>query len=125
MLGDPAANEYCFNGQRQLWSREVCDPVQANTYQIVAGGTRVAVSNFVLPAFFNPWAPPPYDHLGILTAPFSIASGGYAIVEHATPTHERDARGLAVMFDPGVPQWRRTQKLEGWGRTYWRLALGG
>ena len=123
MLGDPAANEYCFNGHRSLWSREVCDAVQADSYDIVAGGMRVAMSNFVLPAFFNPWSSGPFDHLGVLTEPFSIASGGYAIVERATPTRERDARRLEAVFDDAVPEWQRTQKLEGWGRTYWRLAL--
>jgi len=75
MLVDPAANEYTFNGLRTLWSREVCDPVQADAYRIVAGGERVSVSNFVHPAFFNPWAPGPYDRLGVLTEPFSIARG--------------------------------------------------
>ena len=123
MLGDPAANEYCFNGQRTLWSREVCDAVQANSYSIVAGGKRVAVSNFVLPAFFNPWAPAPYDHLGILTAPFSIATGGYAVVESAAPTRERAARKLEVRFDQAVPEWQRAEKLGGWGRTYWRQVI--
>jgi hypothetical protein len=124
MLGDPAANEYVFNGQRRLWSREVCDPVQSNTYNIVAGHLRVAVSNFVLPAFFNPWAPAPYDHLGVLTEPFSLARGGYAVVERATATHSRNARRVDVTFDRSVPQWQRSQKREGWGRTYWRLVLG-
>ncbi|HEX5096209.1 MAG TPA: hypothetical protein VFX21_09355 [Acidimicrobiia bacterium] len=123
MLVDPAANEYTFNGLRTLWSREVCDPVQADAYRIVASGMRVAVSNFVLPAFFNPWAPGPYDRLGVLTEPFSIARGGYAIVERATRTREREARTIGVRFDRAVPKWQRTQKLEGWGRTFWRLAL--
>ena len=123
MLSDPAANEYCFDGRRTLWSREVCDAVQADVYRIVAGGRRVAVSNFVLPAFFNPWSAGPYDHLGVLTEPFSIARGGYAVVERATPTRERFARSIGVRFDEAVPQWQRTQKVEGWGRTFWRLAL--
>jgi len=123
MLVDPAANEYTFNGLRTLWSREVCDPVQADAYRIVAGGTRVAVSDFVLPAFFNPWAPGPSDPLGVLTEPFSIARGGYAVVERATRTRERAARTIGVRFDRAVPKWQRTQKLEGWGRTFWRLVL--
>jgi hypothetical protein len=123
MLADPAANEYSFNGARLLWAREVCDAVQANTYRIVARGMRVTVSNFVLPAFFNPWADGPYDHLGVLDKPFSLAKGGYAIVERAKPTREREARRFAVSFDNAMPDWQRRQKLEGWGRTYWRLAL--
>jgi hypothetical protein len=122
MLADPAANEYSFNGARRMWAREVCDAVQANTYQIVAHGVRVAVSNFVLPAFFNPWADGPYDHLGVLQEPFSLAKGGYAILERATHDHELDGR-FHVEFDDAVPEWQRSQKRDGFGRTFWRLAL--
>jgi hypothetical protein len=123
MLGDPAASDYSFNSARLMWAHEVCDAVQANTYRIAADGLRVPVSNFVLPAFFNPWADGPYDHLGVLKEPFSIAKGGYAIVERATRTRERDARRFTVQFDGAVPEWQRRQKRDGWGRTYWRLAL--
>ena len=123
MLADPAANEYSFNGARLMWAREVCDAVQADTYRIVARGMKVSVSNFVLPAFFNPWADGPYDHLGVLKEPFWLVKGGYAILERATRTHERDARRFDVAFDRAVSGWQRRQKLEGFGRTYWRLAL--
>ncbi|MGZ4700701.1 MAG: hypothetical protein ACXV98_05780 [Ilumatobacteraceae bacterium] len=126
MLADPAANAFCFDGRDRLWSREVCDPVQENTYGIVAGGIKVSVSDFVLPAFFNPWAPGPYDHLRVLDEPFSLAKGGYAVVERATADHERHGRRhrqFDATFDESVPEWRRRQKIEGWGRTYWRLKL--
>jgi hypothetical protein len=89
MLADPSAAEYSFNGARLMWAHEVCDAVQANTYRIVARGFRVPVSNFVLPAFFNPWADGPYDHLGVLREPFSLAKGGYAILERAAYTRAR------------------------------------
>jgi hypothetical protein len=123
MLADPAADEYSFNGERLMWAREVCDPVQANTYRIVAAGRRIPVSNFVLPAFFNPWAEGPYDHLGVLKKPYSLAKGGYAILERATRTREVDARRFGVTFDDAVPAWQRREKIDGWGRTFWRLAL--
>jgi hypothetical protein len=35
----------------------------------------------------------------------------------------RGPRRFDVVFDDAVPAWQRRQKLEGWGRTYWRLAL--
>lgn len=123
MLGDPAANEYCLDNDARLWSREVCDPVQENLYGIMAGGMKVLVSNFVLPAYFNPWAPGPYDHLGVLEKPFSLAKGGYAVYEHSSADHEKFGRRLTVTFDDAVPEWRRRQKLRDWGRTYWRLEL--
>jgi hypothetical protein len=75
MFTDPRANEFCFDGKKHLWAREVCDPVQARSYKIVAGRMRVPVSNFVLPAYFNPWAPGPYDHLGVLKQPFTLDKG--------------------------------------------------
>ena len=54
MLADPAANEYSYYGPRLTWAREVCDAVQATSYRIVAHGMKVSVSNFVLPACFDP-----------------------------------------------------------------------
>jgi hypothetical protein len=124
MLADPAANEYAVDAQERLWSREVCDAVQENVYRIVARGVRVPVSNFVYPAYFNPYAPAPYDHLGVLEKPFSLAPGGYGVYERETAEHDTYGRRLSVTFDDAVPAWRRRQKLDGWGRTYWRLELG-
>jgi hypothetical protein len=123
MLADPGANEYCFDGYEHLWSREVCDPVQEDLYGIRAGGMKVLVSNFVLPSYFNPFASGPYDHLGVLDKPFSLAKGGYAVLERAGADREKFGRRFAVTFDDALPEWRRQQKLDDWGRTYWRLAL--
>ena len=123
MLADPRANEFCFDGRRRLWAREVCDPVQSREYKILTEDKRVAVSNFVLPAYFNPWAAGPYDHLRVLDEPFSIHEGGYAVFQNTSEEQERFGRGFGVTFDDAMPEWQRTLKLEGWGRTYWRLAL--
>jgi hypothetical protein len=59
----------------------------------------------------------------VLKEPFSLAKGGHAILQRSTRSRERDARRFQVTFDDAVPAWQRRQKLEGWGRTYWRLAL--
>jgi hypothetical protein len=123
MLADPGANEFAFDGRGRLWACEVCDPVQAGSYVIRAGGLRVPVTNFVLPTFFNPWAAGPYDHLSVLDEPFSLARGGYAVSQKAGASTERFGRGFMVAFDPAMPKARREAKLEDWGRTYWRKAL--
>ena len=54
---------------------EICDPVEQDAY-VRAG---VEVSNFVLPAWFQPvtGAVGPYDFLKKLTAPLSATAGGY------------------------------------------------
>jgi hypothetical protein len=42
------------------------------------------MSNFVHPSWFEPFKHPPgtkFDHLGLLTKPFSMTKGGYVIVK--------------------------------------------
>jgi hypothetical protein len=123
MLVDPTAMDFSFNGGRTLWAREVSDPVQEDLYSIRARGSTVAVSDFVLPAFFNPFSTGPFDHLRVLKTSFSLAKGGYAVCERRRPDFEKDGRRFGVTFDKKVPKWRREQKLSGFGRTYWRLLL--
>ncbi len=54
---------------------EVCDPVENDQYMIDG----VPVSNFVLPAWFQPatGAVGPYDYLQKLHAPLTMTAGGY------------------------------------------------
>ena len=57
-----------------LVDREACDPVQGDTYVI----DDVELSNFVLPAWFHRRRQAgKLDYLGKLSAPFTIAPGGY------------------------------------------------
>ena len=66
------------DGTMRLYSVEVCDPVQEQTYHI--GPTEV--SNFVTEAWYYPpqrkWSM--YDYLKKLKAPFTLARGGYISV---------------------------------------------
>ena len=76
MFIDPACNLWAANGQGSAYSLEVCDPVEAPTDTV----NGVSVSNFVLPSWFDPLSPAGarFDKLGQVTAPFTIAAGGYA-----------------------------------------------
>lgn len=76
MLGDSAINLAVLDpSQNRLWARELCDPVEANTYSVDG----VTVSNFVLPQYFDEETyAVRWDYLGVLSAPLSIAPGGYA-----------------------------------------------
>jgi hypothetical protein len=99
VIVDPYVNLWADDGAGRLYALEVADPVEAATYRI--GG--VTVSNFVLPAWFDPGAPGPYDQLGSLRAPFALDDGGYAIV--ATETAVREVFGVG-----GRPEWRTETK---------------
>lgn len=59
----------------RLLARELCDPVEQDSYRMNA----VSVSNFVLPAYFDPSDKGPYDHMGRLTKPGTMTAGGYLI----------------------------------------------
>lgn len=93
-----------------------CDAVESDSY-LVDG---VAVSNFVLQAFFDAHAETgsKFDFLGKLRAPFSMSRGGYQITRtepgktsqiFAAAAHE--VAGLHVHFGPAFPEWKKAAKL--------------
>lgn len=91
MAGDRFANLWAFGRVRDPRSRrsfgamayELCDPVQDASFQMPAhDGSAVDCSDYVKPNYFNPETPADEStsHLGTVRGPFTIASGGYAIV---------------------------------------------
>ena len=73
MFVDPNCNLWANNEKGRAYSYEVCDPVEAPTYDVDG----VSVSNFVTPAWFDPLADKKgtqYDKLGLLKKPFSAAA---------------------------------------------------
>lgn len=82
-LVDPACTLYDTSG----WAIEVADPVQEDTQAIDIGrGDPVAFSPFVLPAWFG-IGTGAVDSAGLLTAPHTIHTGGYAMKQDGTEVH--------------------------------------
>ena len=78
MVIDPVANLWAQAGDGTEYAYEMCDPVEEDTF-VVDG---LKMSNFVHPAWFEPFKHPPktkFDHLGLLRKPFSMTKGGYVI----------------------------------------------
>jgi hypothetical protein len=78
MLIDPAANLWAQKDDNTIVAYEMSDAVEEQTFLIDG----IAMSNFVLPAYFEPWKHPKgtkFDYLGKLTRPFQLAKGGYEI----------------------------------------------
>lgn len=75
LLADPWCNLLVPTPRGRLVALEVCDPVQASTFDVQG----LPMSNFVLPSWFGE-GPAPYDYLRTLASPFQIGHGGYAIV---------------------------------------------
>jgi hypothetical protein len=119
-VGDRFTNCYCDNGNTS-WCAELCDPVEQIGYGVVANGVNVSVSDFVFPNFFNPQATVgkngPFNYLKSVQAPYTILSGGYAIVRTGGPGTEKQ------IFGEAMPQWRRDMKQAQFARGGRRMAL--
>lgn len=74
MLVDPGCNLHAMAPNGTLYCLEVADAVEETSF-MVAG---LPMSDFCLPAYFGEPAAAKFDYCGELTAPFTLAKGGYA-----------------------------------------------
>jgi hypothetical protein len=106
---DPNCNLWATNNKGRVYSFEVCDPVEAPSYDV----DEVSVSNFVTPAWFDPLAVQKrrtqFDKLGLLSASFSILKGGYAV--YASEGQQKQ------VFGAEFPEWRKEMKTGDLSRT--------
>src|SRR4051794_36712884 len=80
MVIDPVANLWAEAGDGTEYAYEMSDPVEEDTFKVDG----IEMSNFVHPSWFESFKHPPgtkFDHLGLLTKPFSMTKGGYTIVK--------------------------------------------
>jgi hypothetical protein len=100
MFIDPNCNLWSNDDKGSAYSFEVCDPVEAPTYDV----NGISVSNFVTPSWFDPLAGAhaQFDKLGHLTKPFSILKGGYVVYESAGKEQQE--------FGDEFPAWRKEMK---------------
>lgn len=106
MAGDMYANTYCDFGNKS-YAQEMCDAVQGNSYVLNVDDQNVSVSDFVHQSYFDPQATAkdmPFNHLNTLTAPFSLAPGGYMIVRSSGPGSETQ------VFGDIMPEWVKETK---------------
>jgi hypothetical protein len=87
VIGDSACNGWHQQDSGTLVARELCDPVESDSYPVTVtteGGTSVTgtVSDFVFPAWFDPDAAngTQLDQMNLLASPFEVRPDGYVIV---------------------------------------------
>jgi hypothetical protein len=82
ILGDPyvlaTALHQTSDVAGDVYALEICDACEDDKLAYDKGG--VKVSDFVLPAYFQDGRPGPYSFRNNLSAPFSLAAGGYMSV---------------------------------------------
>jgi hypothetical protein len=107
MYLDPFANFSVDSNRGFSVAYECGDPVQGDSYEI----NGVSVSNFVTGPWFNPMASPnnTFDHMGKLTAPFTMDAGGYWV-------QTQDGQ-VTQQFGEEMPDWLRQVKAGEFSRT--------
>jgi hypothetical protein len=98
------------------------DPVEEDTFPVDG----ILMSNFVHPSWFEPFKHPSgtkFDHLGLLTKPFSMTKGGYMIISPAkrgtesTRPNLRTERESGASFcrDSAACPWSSAENRVNWG----------
>lgn len=91
-LCDPDADQWRARGDGMQVALEVCDPVEGDSYfltaEVASEARAVRVSNYVLPAWFDPAAPrgTQVDRMIKVGLPFTMDAGGYMVVLDAAGT---------------------------------------
>jgi hypothetical protein len=132
---DPGCNEVCDDTVGTFHAKEICDPVELQTYPYTCqDGTVVYLSNFVLRSFFIPGACGPYDYMcskgipGAVPPPGPMQTapgngGNYQIECPSTTSEEQQVMGRsdtgnsdALIPEPlvrGVPRITGTRRKGG------------
>lgn len=106
--------------QGSCYAMEACDPVESNSYTNKVSGVLVSLSNFVNRAYFlsDPAPGTKFDHMGVLSAPFSLAPGGYMVVRNQPGT---EAQVYGTMMPPAWKVQMKQHKLA--SRTKFRMPV--
>ena len=115
-LGDSACNRWAQRPDGSQVAVELADPVEGDVYGITISSSAQTVtgtvSDFVLPAWFNPDAAPgTTDYLKLLTAPFQVRDTGYVIEMAAGST------AVTEQWGARYPDWRKATKASPAART--------
>lgn len=112
-IADPMLTRTAVVGGTE-YAVEVCDPPEDDEFAYVVDGH--FVSDFVLPAYYEPGSAGPYSFRGSITAPLGLAEGGYI--------GERPVGGAwTQVFADAVPGRRAVNKAMS-SRTMRRFAGG-
>lgn len=121
--GDAQCDLWADDGNGSEWARELCDAVESNSYPVDMGdgGPPIAVSDFLLPAFFGTGAPAPYNYMASISppqgnppsAPFATAGGGYQI-KRDSGANETQVQGHRKARLEGTPRSIRAAKVAHW-----------
>lgn len=122
MLGDPlidlAAVVQTAQKSGRIYAYEACDACEDDSLGYLIDG--IKVSDFVLPSWFVPGSPAPYDHMKKIAKPLQILPGGY--IGYLTFTSKKGWTQITADNKPGgkpaKPGSRRERRKR--GRDAWK-----
>jgi hypothetical protein len=97
MQVDPFINSVIQTSNTRFYATEVGDPVEDDSYGFVYDG--VLMSDFVLPAWFQPGAPGPFDYGRHIVQPLEVLEGGYAQYFSSGSWHQVGPNGRRMEMD--------------------------
>lgn len=93
---------YAPTGGAFYWV-EACDPVEGQpAYLHRHNGVDYQVSNFCYPAYFVPGSKGPWDHRGVISAPFTPARGGQQAFFPVTNSQVVNSEGAVSPFTESI-----------------------
>lgn len=110
LIINPSINRWADDELGDAVAMEICDPCEALLYSIdIPDGPTVFVSDYVLPAYFDPTNDGPFDYLEQIKVSFGLAEDGYQIIRDAH-TSKRSVWGACA-------DWRKHGKACALSRT--------
>lgn len=114
---DIDCNDWCDGADGHALAKEIADACEGDSYPVtLSDGSIVAMSNFVLPKWFDPACSVNEitDYLGNLVGPGVIDSGGYK-TQRVAPSKEDqiNAKRIHVIEGDDRLSWLKAAKLEG------------
>ena len=114
-LGDPGANRWALATDGKLYAVELCDAVEG--YCWPSPVNQVALSDFVLPSFFDPDASAPYSMQNKARAPFQTAADNGAdyqiVMASGSEAQVTAIRGSWKRVLNRIDPWRRHEEILG------------
>lgn len=115
-IGDPTCDAWRALGDGREQAFEACDRVEGDWYNVEVDGEHVKLSNYLLPAAFDPNGRRPFDRLGKLDVWDGMTPGGYTIIRDADGvTSDVFARG------PAGEETAARRRNRAWSRTARRV----
>ena len=119
---DRSCNLWADAGHGTSYAYEGCDAVESDSYPVTCEANQTTVtatvSDFLLPAWFDPQASPVagFDYMNLLTSPFQVRPTGYTLIRYEGK--------ISSVFGRKYPHWRLEAKRTPIARTARRLHQG-